>query len=410
MTDAILKPREASGRALLMLSAYLILVTALVRLGTSLYLPALPAMADGLGLSAQHMAATMTVYLVGFAVASIFLGPVSDHWGRKLLLQGGVIAFGVGSLLCALAPSYGLLVSGRILQSVGGAAVQVGSRAMSRDAFSDAQMISVLGWIGVITGLVPVLAPMLGGLLTQWLGWHSNFYLLAAGAVLVMLSTRGLVGESLPADRRTPFRLAETLRAYGDMLVSPGFMLPTIPIMLCFAVQGAYLVAAPFIFIHVLNMSPLAFGFTSLALVGGLLLGRLICMEALKRWGEYGAFLTGAGVALIGGLCSLGVVLAGSMSVVAILGASAVFCIGFGALVPIGMKAGLSVFADRVGTSSALYGCLTLGATALGSGVVGGMLERSARDIDLLCLATFIASVLILLSSLTCRRVLSKAA
>jgi len=410
MTDAILKPRDLGGRALLMLSAYLILVTALVRLGTSLYLPALPAMADDLGLSAQHMAATMTVYLVGFAVASIFLGPVSDHWGRKLLLQGGVIAFGVGSLLCALAPSYGLLISGRILQSVGGAAVQVGSRAMSRDAFSDAQMISVLGWIGVITGLVPVLAPMLGGLLTQWLGWHSNFYLLAVGAVLVMLSTRGLVGESLPADKRTPFRLVETLRAYGDMLVSPGFMLPTIPIMLCFAVQGAYLVAAPFIFIHVLNMSPLAFGFTSLALVGGLLLGRIICMAALKRWGEYGAFLTGAGVALIGGFCSLAVVLTDSMSVVAILGASAVFCMGFGALVPIGMKAGLSVFADRVGTSSALYGCLTLGATALGSGLVGGMLERSARDIDLLCLATFIASCLILVSSLACRRVLSKAA
>lgn len=409
MDSATLKPQDGA-RSVLLLSAYLILITALVRLGTSLYLPALPLMADDLGLSAQHMASTMTVYLVGFALASVLLGPLSDQWGRRLLVQGGIAAFGVGSLLCALAPSYGLLITGRILQSVGGAAVQVGTRAMSREAFSDAQMISVLGWIGVITGLVPVLAPVLGGLLTQSLGWHSNFYLLAGGALAVVLATRGIAPETLTHERRTPFKLAGTLKAYGGMLAASGFMLPTIPIMLCFAVQGAYLVAAPFIFIHVFEMSPVAFGFTSLALVGGLLVGRLICMAALKRWGDFPAFVVGAALAFLGGLCSLGVVLSQWISPVSVLGASAVFCVGFGALVPIGMKAGLSAFPDRVGTSSALYGTLTLGATAVGSGGVGALLQRSPRDVDLLCLATFAAGCLILLTSWLSRRPLSEQA
>lgn len=407
--EAATKLDASPTRSVLMLSLYLILITALVRLGTSLYLPALPIMADDLGLSAQHLASTMTVYLVGFAVASIFLGPLSDHWGRKLLVQGGVAAFGIGSLLCALAPGYGLLITGRILQSVGGAAVQVGTRAMSREAFDDQQMVGVLGWIGIITGVVPVLAPVLGGVLTQSMGWHANFYLLAVVALLVITFTRSLAQETLSKDNRTPFKLGETLRAYGSMLAAADFMLPNIPVMLCFAVQGAYLVAAPFIFIHVLGMTPVVFGFTSLALVGGLLIGRFVCMQVLKRWGDFPAFMAGAALAFLGGLCSLGVVLSGWISATAILASSAVFCIGFGALVPIGMKAGLSAFPDRVGTSSALYGCLTLGATAVGSGLVGGLLERSAKDVDLLCIATFAAGCFILIASLFSGRALKGA-
>ncbi len=407
---ATAKLDTSTARSVLVLSLYLILITVLVRLGTSLYLPAVPIMADELSLSAQDLASTMTVYLAGFAVASILLGPLSDQWGRKLLVQGGVAAFAVGSLLCALATGYSLLIIGRILQSAGGAAVQVGARAMSREAFDDQQMIEVLGWISIITGVVPVLAPTLGGVLTQSLGWHSNFYLLAVVALLVVVFTRGLAPETLAKDNRTPFKLGETLRAYGAMLGAAHFILPNIPLMLCFAVQGAYLVAAPFIFIRVFGMTPMAFGLTSLALVAGLLIGRFICLWLLKRRGDFPAFMTGAVLAFLGWLCALGVVLSGWITVTTVLAASTVFCIGFGAMAPIGMKAGLSAFPARVGTSSALYGCLTLGATAVGSGLVGSLLQRSAKDVDLLCLATFAAGCLIVLASLFSRQALTPAA
>jgi DHA1 family bicyclomycin/chloramphenicol resistance-like MFS transporter len=389
------------------LSGYLILITALIRLGTSLYLPALPMMADALTLSAQHMATTMTAYLVGFALASVLLGPLSDHWGRRVLVLGGVFAFGVGSLVCALAPGYALLIAGRVLQAAGGAAVVVSTRAISRETFSDQQMSSVLGWISVITGVVPVFAPALGGVLTQALGWQANFYLLAGASVVILLLTSGLAPETLAREQRTPFELVGTLKAYGTMLTTASFMLPTLPIMLCFAVQGAYLVASPFIFINVFGLSPAAFGFTSLALVAGLLLGRTLCMMALKRWGEFAAFMVGAALAFVGGIGSLGIVLAQWISPLSVLTASAVFCVGFGALAPIGMKAGLSAFPERIGTSSALYGTLTLGATALGSAGIGALLQRSASDVDLLCLITFAASLLTLIGSYLARRALT---
>ena len=83
------------------------------------------------------------------------------------------------------------------------------------------------------------------------------------------------------------------------------------------------------------------------------------------------------------------------------------FCLGFGAMLPIAMKAGLSAFPDRVGTASALFGCLTLGATAAGSALIGSLLQRSPQDIGLLAVYTFASGFLILLFSILGRRALS---
>lgn len=397
---------EKTPHHLVALSVYLVLITALVRLGMSLYIPALPRMGIDLGLSAQQLAYTMTTYLIGFAVASVLLGPLSDHWGRRILVQGGLLLFLLGSLMCGVTQGYGVLLAGRILQAAGGGAVMVATRAMTRDAFDDQQMIVVLGWIGAITGLVPVLAPLFGGLLTQGFGWRANFYVLSGATVAVALFANRWSRETLSRDHRLPFNFGGTLRAYGAMLVSSGFMVPLLPVMLCFALQGAYLVASPFIFIHLFKMTPVLFGATSMLLVSGLLGGRFICTVICKSRGHHAAFMAGSTLTFLGGLLFLFFILAKLLSVATILLASSLYCLGFGALLPIGMKAGLSAFPERVGASSALFGCLTLGATAAGSGALGALLTQTARDIHLLGTFTFASGCLILLSSLLSRRLL----
>ena len=387
-------------RSVVALGAYLVLITALVRLGTSLYLPALPRMGIEMNLTAQQLSSTMTAYLAAFAIASLFLGPLSDRWGRQFLIQGGIVFYLAGSLFCALAHGIGYLWTGRVFQAMGGAAVQVAARAMSRDAFDDRQMISVVGWIGVVTGLVPVLAPVLGGFITQGLGWRANFHLLVAATLLVGFVTRRYTAETLAREQRNPLGISETLKSYSAMLAAPGFMLPLLPVLFCFAAQGAYLVGAPFIFIHLLGMAPAVFGATSLLPVAALMGGRFLCMAILKRRGAFPAFVTGGFFAFLGGLLFLAFDHLGWISAAPLLLACSVFCLGFGTLLPIGMKAGLSAFPDRVGTSSALFGCLTLGATAAGSGVLGHWLDQSARDVHTLALFTLVTSVLALLFSL----------
>ncbi|HBA82929.1 MAG TPA: hypothetical protein DCZ95_02430 [Verrucomicrobia bacterium] len=398
---------EAMPKTLLALSIYLIVITALVRLGSSLYLPAMPRMGIELQLSSQQLAFTMTAYLAAFAGASILMGPLCDHWGRRVLILGGIAIFFAGTLFCAVAQGYGLLLTGRLLQAVGGSAIPVATRAMTRDAFHDHQIIGILGWIGSITGLIPLLAPVLGGLLTQGFGWRANFYLLTAITLAIGLYACLQTPETLPHDKRTPFKAAETLRAYASMLVTPKFLAPLTPVMLCFAIQGAYMVSSPIIFIKLLHLTPALFGATSLALVGAILGGRFVCMALLKRWGVYPAYLGGSLLTFLGGALLLGFLLGRQISVLTILAPSTLYCLGFGTLLPIGIKAGLSAFPKRVGTASALLGCLTLGATALGSAVLGVLMKHSERAIEAFTLVTFVGVTFILVSSWLCRRSVS---
>ena len=390
-------------RSVMALSAYLIAITALVRLGTSLYLPALPRMGLEMQISAPLLSSTMTAYLAAFAGASLFLGPVSDRWGRQILIRGGIATFLLGSVFCALASGIAYLLAGRICQAIGGAAVQVAARAMSRDAFDDHQMIRVVGWMGVITGLVPILAPVLGGFITQGFGWRANFHFLLGATVLVGIGTRKFSAETLSRGKRPSLGIVQTLRAYASMLGAPSFMVPLLPVMLCFAAQGAYLVGAPFIFIHLLGMSPAVFGATSLLPVASLLTGRFLCLAILKRRGDFPAFVTGGLLAFAGGILFWMENRIGWNSAAPLLAACSVFCLGFGAVLPIGMKAGLSAFPTYVGTSSALFGCLTLGATAAGSSAVGHLLQQSERDIAILASFTMLCGGLAFFTSLLYR-------
>ena len=392
-----------ASKSVLVLGAYLVLITALVRLGTSLYLPALPRMGLEMQISAPLLSSTMTAYLAAFAGASLFLGPVSDRWGRQLLIRGGIVAFLLGSMFCAMANGIAYLLAGRVFQAIGGAAVQVAARAMSRDAFDDHQMIRVVGWIGVVTGLVPILAPVLGGFITQGLGWRANFHLLIVATLLVGMGTLKFSAETLSHGNRPALGIDQTLRAYAAMLAAASFMVPLVPVMLCFAAQGAYLVGAPFIFIHLLGMSPAVFGATSLLPVASLLAGRFLCLAILKKRGDFPAFVTGGLLAFAGGILFWMENRIGWNSAAPLLIACSVFCLGFGAVLPIGMKAGLSAFPTYVGTSSALFGCLTLGATAVGSSVVGHWLQQSERDITLLASFTMLCGGLAFITSLLYR-------
>ena len=376
------------GHSVLALGAYLVGITAMVRLGTSLYLPALPQIGAELGIDAHQLSATMSVYLAAFSVFSLFIGPLSDRWGRKLLMSGGVGAFLAGSVFCALAQGYGLLMLGRAFQAFGGAAVQVGTRAMARDALDDNQLIGVMGWIGIVVGMVPVLGPFVGGLVTQGFGWRANFHVLALATLAIWIAAHRYNAETLASKGTLSVGVGSTLRAYAAMLATPGFVLPMVPLMLCFAAQGAYLVGAPVVFIHVLGLSPAQFGATSLVPVAALFAGRSLCLAAQKRGRVHAALPLGAAISFLGGLLLVAIDRLGWVSIPTLLLACGTFCFGFGTLLPAAMKAGLSSFPNRVGTSSSLYGCLNLAASAFGSAAVGAFLERSARDVSTLALFT----------------------
>ncbi|MBP7459980.1 MAG: multidrug effflux MFS transporter [Candidatus Delongbacteria bacterium] len=385
---------------------YLIMLTLLSRMANSLYLPAITRIGEEFFLSTRQLADTLTWYGIMFAAVSFFLGPLSDRLGRKRLMMVGIVFFLIGSWICALADGYFTFMLGRLLQAAGGSAIPILSRAIIRDSVDDHQVIGIIGMIGVVGSLAPVLAPIAGGFLTQSFGWRSTFHTLALSTLGVAAIVGYFAPETLSPSDRQPFSFFSMLTVYFKMLIDPYFIIVILPVILCFCIQGIYLVSAPFILMHLFGLSPVQFGLTSLFLIVGMIIGRYLCSYGMKRTSMFRIYRFGAWVIVVSGLIFVGMILTDHYGIMMLLVAGMVYCIGFGMQVPIGIKSVLTRYKSQAGAASSLYGTLTLGAGALGSALMGWQLTRTTQDISLLGLSIFILSLLIVLFSQVSRNYL----
>ena len=234
--------------------------TAMGPLAIDTYLPALPTITREFNTSAAAVQLSLSVYFIGIALGQAVYGPLSDRHGRRPPLFVGLALFVAGSLGCALAPNVGTLVVFRFVQALGGCAPLVIPRAVVRDLFDERDSVRMLSVLMLVMGLAPILAPLAGGQMLEYLGWRSIFWAYAAyGGVVLLVAAFGLE-ESLPVDRRTRQPLAAVLRTYGRLLSDWRYMGYVLSGGLVFAGLLAYISGSPFIFIELYRISPQRFG------------------------------------------------------------------------------------------------------------------------------------------------------
>src|SRR5690606_11417779 len=161
----------ASGRGFILL---LVAVAAVSPLGINIYLPSMPGMAADFGVDFAAIQLTLSLYLLTVAIGQLFIGPLSDRYGRRPVLLAGLAAFVLGSLLCLIAADIGLLLAGRVLQAVGGCAGITLSRAVVRDLYGREQAASMIGYVTMGMAVAPMLAPSIGGALDGVYGWQAD--------------------------------------------------------------------------------------------------------------------------------------------------------------------------------------------------------------------------------------------
>ena len=171
---------------------------AFTSLSTDIYLPAMPTMTKDLQGDAEL---TITSFLIGFAIAQLIWGPISDRLGRRIPLFIGMVLFSIGSVGCAMSYSIEQIVFWRVFQALGACTGPMLARAIIRDLFSRTRAAHMLSTLTIIMAIAPIIGPLFGGQVIKFSSWHSIFWLLAVIGVVMFLSLIWLP-ETMPTTKR----------------------------------------------------------------------------------------------------------------------------------------------------------------------------------------------------------------
>ncbi len=241
---------------------FLLLLGMLVAFGplaTDLYLPALPAIRAGLGTTPEAVQLSITVFLGGFSIGMLGYGPISDRYGRRRVMLGGIGLFVLASLACLFATSVEQLIIARFVQALGGGAASVLARAVVRDVFSQTEALRKLSLLAMITAIAPLLSPLLGSVILEFGGWRATFAAVLAWGILSLATVFFMLPETLPAERRGQLSLGKAFSAYLRLLGDPVAVGLLLAGGMSFAGMFAYITASPYYFIELQRFSPRAY-------------------------------------------------------------------------------------------------------------------------------------------------------
>ncbi|GGR02801.1 multidrug effflux MFS transporter [Streptomyces netropsis] len=364
----------ADRRTSLLVTLVLGGLSALPPLSMDMYLPALPEVTDSLRSPAATVQLTLTACLMGMALGQLVVGPMSDKWGRRRPLLAGMVIYVLATAVCAFAPTAELLIAFRLIQGLAGAAGIVIARAVVRDLYDGVAMARFFSTLMLISGVAPVIAPLIGGQVLRLTDWRGVFVVLTVIGILLTLVVWRCLDETLPPGRRQTGGLGGALRAMRGLLadrVFTGYMLAG---GFAFAALFAYISASPFVVQDIYGASPqtfsLLFGVNSIGLVlvgqinGKVLVGRVSLDKALAAGL---AVVVLASVALL--LMTAGVF--GKAGLLPIATGLFVLMSAMGLTLPNTNAQALMRSRDAAGSASALLGTSTFLLGAIASPLVG---------------------------------------
>ncbi|MBK1886559.1 Bcr/CflA family multidrug efflux MFS transporter [Marinobacter sp. DY40_1A1] len=351
-----------------------ILLAAAVALGplaTDMYLPALPQIGSDFGTGTSQVQLTLSLYMVGFAIAQLVCGPLADRFGRKPIMIGGFVVFALASIGCALASNIETLILCRFLQALGGSAGPVLGRAAIRDIYTPREAAKIMALLASIMALAPAVAPTLGGIMVAGFGWHSIFIVLGGYALIMAVVVAFGIPEPMRPEYRQPLKLCSLLRNYRTIGTDISFLSYTLTNALLFSGLFAFLSGSSFVLIDFLKVPPQQFGLYFAGIVAGYVTGNLSAIRLGSRLVPDQILVRGLIIAVAGGSLMAALALAEVFSVWAVILPQAVFMAGTGMVMPQTMAGAMANFPRMAGSASALFGFAQMAVAAFAGMLVG---------------------------------------
>jgi DHA1 family bicyclomycin/chloramphenicol resistance-like MFS transporter len=385
------RQRQLTGGILFLLAG----LAALGALATNIILPAFPRIGASIGVSSQELGLTLSSFFVAFAFGQLLVGPLSDRFGRKWLVLGGLAVFATGSVLCAFADSLSFLVLGRVIQALGACAASVLSRAIARDLFDGEALARALALTMIAMAAAPGFSPLLGSALDSRFGWRITFLVVALFGLALALHYWISTGETHPANRRTALTASTVASAYGRLAVDPRFLFPATSVSFIIGGLYTFFAAAPAILMNGLGLTAFQLGLSFASTVLIVFGAGLVAPRLAHRWGQRTVGMVGLSIALAGSLSLFA--FAAAPSFMSFTVAIALYLLGMGLINPLGTAIALQPFGQQAGLASALLGFLQMGLAAVGASLASVLPIQPSVSLAIILTAGSLLALLVFL-------------
>jgi DHA1 family bicyclomycin/chloramphenicol resistance-like MFS transporter len=378
----------------------LVVITGMSAMVMNMFLPSLPTMTEYFRADYRLMQLSVALFLGAIAILQLFVGPLSDRFGRRPVLLVGLGVFVLATIGCLTAKTVEVFLIFRMGQAAVGVAMVL-SRAIARDMFDQSKAASMIGYITMGMAVVPMITPAIGGALDEAFGWKASFWVFLGFGLAVFWLVWADVGETNTA-KSTSFRAQ--IADYPELLMSPRFWGYCLAAAFASGAFFAYLGGAPFVGSVVYGLAPsklgVFFGAPALGyMVGNFLSGRYSVTYGVNRMVLWGAIASTVGVS-----ASLMLALAGLGSVYTFFGFMIFIGLGNGMILPNATAGMLSVRPHLAGTASGLGGVIMMGGGAALSALAGALLRPGSGAFPLLWIMLIVSVLAIAAIGLVIRR------
>ena len=261
---------------------FIAMMNMFIPLSTDLYMPALPSMSEVWGVPSSLTNLTLVAFFFFYAVGTLFWGPMSDKYGRKKILQTGAAIYTAASLLCALSVNVYMLIAARVVQGIGAGAITSVSMALVKDCFSGRQRETILAIVQTVSGLAPMLAPVVGAILLLFVDWRGSFFVLtAAGLACLIMSL--LYQETLAEDEKYEGSIIGSIGRLFAVGRNVSFIVPCFIFSMYNLAFMGYISMSSYIYVSYFGLSEQVYSYFFAANAGLSMLGPMLYVKFLSR-------------------------------------------------------------------------------------------------------------------------------
>lgn len=321
------------------------------------YLPSFPDIELEFGIGRAVLSQSLAVYLLAFAISTLFWGPLADRYGRRLVILISMAFYTLGSVGCALANSAETFMILRVVQGLAASGGFIAGRAMIRDAHDAEAAHRAMSQVMMLFALAPALAPVLGGWLHDQFGWRSVFWFLSIfGSLLVLMGF--LIKETLHNEQRRSIHPKTVMRVYLDAIMHRRFPALILCLSLSFGGLFLYIAGAPTVIYDFLGLGSDDFGWLFIPIVTGLVLGASISGRLAHRWPAQRTISAGLLVMMVASALNLTTVNLFPAGIITLVGPLVLYVTGLAVMMPAITVLALDCLPTHRGTAASMQGFL----------------------------------------------------